>query len=60
MTPVFEIFDPIGSLCYTSSQSDWPLLSAEKNGLSLSHLVPEMFGPKFGLICHQNVLFNSF
>ncbi len=30
MTPVFEIFNPIGSLCYASSQSDWPHLSAEK------------------------------
>ncbi len=34
-------------------------LSAEKIGLSLSHLVPEILGPKVGLIFHQNVLFNS-
>ncbi len=60
MTPVLGISDPIGSLLYTSAQSDWPPLSAEKIGLSLSHLVPEILGPKFGLIFHQNVLFNRF
>ncbi len=60
MTPVFGIFNPIGSLFYTSSRSDWPPFSAEKIGLSLSHLVPEILGPKFGQICHQNVLFNRF
>ncbi len=54
-------FDPIRSIFYTSTQSDWPPLSAEKKiGLSLSHLVPEILGPKFGLIFHQNVLFNRF
>ncbi len=31
MTPVFEIFDPIWSIFYTSTQSDWPPFSAEKN-----------------------------
>ncbi len=31
-----------------------------KIGLSLSHLVPEILGPKFGLFFHQNVLFNRF
>ncbi len=46
MTPVFEIFDPIGSI--------------EKIGLSLSHLVAEILGPKVGVIFHQNVLFNRF
>ncbi len=50
----------IGSLFYTSTQSDGPPLSAEQNGLSLSHLVPEILGPKVGLIFHQNVLFNRF
>ncbi len=29
-------------------------------GLSLSHLVPEILGPKVGLSFHQNVLFNCF
>ncbi len=48
MTPVFEIFDLIGSIFYTSTQSDWPPFSAEKIGLSLSHLVPEILGPKIG------------
>ncbi len=60
MTPVFGMSDPIGSLFYTSAQSDGPPLSAEKIGLSLSHLVPEILGPKFGLIFHQNILFKRF
>ncbi len=52
MSPVFEIFDPIGSLIifYASARSDLPPLSAEKIGLSLSHLVAEICGPKIGLI----------
>ncbi len=37
-----------------------PPLSAEKIGLSLSHLVPEILGPKFGIIFLQNLLFNRF
>ncbi len=57
MSPVFWIFNLIGSLFYTSAQSDWPPISAEKIGLSLSHLVPEKLGPKVGLNIHQNVLF---
>ncbi len=32
----------------------------KKIGLSLSYLVPEIIGPKVGLIVHQNVLFNRF
>ncbi len=59
MTPVFSLFfNPIGYLFYTSTQSDWPPLSAKKIGLSLSHLVPEIQGPKVGLIFQQTVLFN--
>ncbi len=59
--PVFFIdFDPIGSLFYATSQFDQPLLSTDKIGLSISHLVPEILGPKVGLMFHQNVLFNSF
>ncbi len=42
------------------SRSDCPPLSAEENGLALSHIVPEILGPKGGLFFHQNVLFNSF
>ncbi len=60
MTPVFEIVKLIGSLFYTTTPSNWPPLSAEKISLSLSHLVPEILGPKVGLIVHQNVLFNGF
>ncbi len=53
-------FDPNGSLCYASSQSDWPPISAEKIGLSLSYLVSELLRPKVGLIVPQNLFFNSF
>ncbi len=35
-------------------------ISAKRIGLSLSHLVPEILGPKVGLIFHQNVLFHRF
>ncbi len=52
--------DVIGSLFYNTSRSEWPSLSVKKNGLSLSHFVPEIFGPKVGLNFHQNVLYNSF
>ncbi len=60
MTIVLGIFNLLGSLLYTSTQSDFPPLSAEKIGLSLSHLVPEILGLTFGQIFHQNVLFNRF
>ncbi len=36
------------------------LFLQKKNGLSLSHLVPKIHGPKVVLIFYQNVLFNSF
>ncbi len=57
--PFFRFSIRLG-LFYTSTQSDWPPFSSEKNGLSLSHLVPEILGPKVGIIFHQNVLFNRF
>ncbi len=45
-------------LCPTRSY--WPPLSAEKIGLSLSHLVPDIIWPKVGLfftnICHLTLL----
>ncbi len=53
MTPFFfKIFNLIGSLFYTSTQSDWSSISVEKIGLSLdlSQLVPDILGPKVGLI----------
>ncbi len=50
MTPIFEVFNQIGSLFYASSRSDRPLLCAEKIDLSLSHLVPEILVPKVSLI----------
>ncbi len=60
MTPVFGIFNSIGSLFYTPTQSDCPQFLHKKIGFSLSHLVPEIRGPKVDLIFHQNVLFNRF
>ncbi len=48
MTPVFEIFD--------HDLID-PLFLQNKIDLPLSHLVPQILGPKGGLIFHQNVLF---
>ncbi len=45
MTPVFEIFNLIGSLFYGSSRLT--PLSAENFGSSLSHLVLEILGPTF-------------
>ncbi len=60
MPPVLGIVNLIGSLFYTSTQSDRPPLSVEKSPLSLSHLVPEILGSKVSLIFHQNVLFNRF
>ncbi len=30
------------------------------NGMSLSHIVPEILGPKVGLIFHKNVLLTVF
>ncbi len=55
MTPVFVIFDQIGSIFYSLSRSDCPFLSAVKLGLSLSHLVPEIVRVKIGVIFYQNV-----
>ncbi len=60
MPLVLGIFISIGSLFYTSTHSDWPPLSAEKIGLSLSHLVPEILGSKVCLFFHQNVLLFQF
>ncbi len=60
---LLEIFNTIGSLFYASSWSHSnpnPLFLQKTNGLSLSHLVPEIFGPTIGLILNQNVLFNCF
>ncbi len=63
----FRCEDP----CFGNFQSDWDLMLclntiklnpsfSSKIGLSLSHLVPEILGPKVGLMFHQNVLFNRF
>ncbi len=49
MTPVLGIVNLNGTIFYTSAQSDWPTLFAKKFSLSLSYLVPEILGPKFGI-----------
>ncbi len=54
------IFYPSGSLFYATSQSEWHPLFAEKNGLFLSHLVPEILGHKVVQIFLQNILCNCF
>ncbi len=56
----FFFFYPIGSLFYALSRSDWPHISAETISLSLSDLVPEILGHKFGLIFHKILLFILF
>ena len=48
-----EIFDPIGSLFYASTQSDWTPLAEEKSGLSLSQLVLEVIASKVGITFQQ-------
>ncbi len=60
MTPVLGIFSPIGSLFIPQHNPIDPLFLQKKIGLSLSHLVPEILGPKVGLFFHQIVLFNRF
>ncbi len=57
LTPIFEIllFDWV-----TVVWCDWLPRFTDKFGLSLSHLVPEIFGSKVGVIFHQNVLFEFF
>ncbi len=57
--------------CFWDLRSDWDPISCllviwltpsfcKKIGLSLSHFVSEILGPKVGLNFHQNVLFNRF
>ncbi len=61
MTPILGIFNLIGSLFFIPQHNPIdPLFLQKKIGLSLSHLVPEILGPKVSLIYHQNVLFNRF
>ncbi len=60
MTPILGVFNLIGSLYYTLTHSDGPVLYADKIGVSLSHLVPEILGPKVGLIFQQNSDFKHF
>ncbi len=56
MTPIFY---PIGSP-FMPHHDLIDTLFLQNIFLSLSHLVPEILGPKNCLICCHNVLFNSF
>ncbi len=56
MTFIFYIFDPF----MPNHDLIDPFILQKKIGLSLSHLIPDILGPKLGLIFHQNVLFNTF
>ncbi len=58
-TPIFEIFDQIGSIFLHHHDLIDSLFLLKKISLSLSHLLPEILGSKFGLFVHQHV-FNSF
>ncbi len=60
MTPIFLNFQSDWILIFSSTQFDWSPLSAEKNWFVSIPLVPEILGPKVGLVFHQNVLFNKF
>ncbi len=58
--PCFWYFSiPSGPFLWTT-RSYWPPLSAEKIGLSLSHLVPEIIWPKVGLIFHTYLTVDHF
>ncbi len=60
LTPVFDIFQSHWISCLCPTRSYWPPLSAEKNSLSLSHLIPEIIWAKIGLIFHKNLSFDHF
>ncbi len=53
LTPFVTFSNPVGSLFMPNSIPLTPSLCKKKIGLSLSHLVPEIIWPKFGLIFHQ-------
>ncbi len=59
--PFLTFSDPIGSVFYAQLDLiDPPPVTAEKIGLSLSHLVPEIIWPKVGLNFHKNLSFDHF
>ncbi len=60
--PFLTFSDPIaiGSLFLCPTRSYSHPLSAEKIGLPLSHSVPEIIWPKFGLNFHKNLSFDHF
>ncbi len=61
MTPVFfKLSIRLGPYFIPHHNPIDTLFLQKKIDLSLSHLVPEILGPKVGLIFHQNVFFNRF
>ncbi len=58
LTPVFDIFRShwVPFLCPT--QSYWPPISAQKIGLSLSHLVPEIFDLKLVYFSQKSAIWH--
>ncbi len=59
MIPICGILNRIGSLIYIANTIQLTSF-CRKNRLSLLHLVPEILGPKVGLMFHKNVLFKRF
>ncbi len=60
MTPFYRFPIRLGPYFISPHDPIDPLFLQKRIGLSLSHLVPEILGPKVGKIFHQNVLFNRF
>ncbi len=56
---ILTFLNPIQSL-FRLKWSYWPPFYAGTTRLSLSHLVPEIIGPKVGLIFHQILSFDRF
>ncbi len=57
MTPFFKFSIRLGPYFIPQHNPIDPLFLQKKIGFSLSHLVPEILGPKVGLIFHQNLFF---
>ncbi len=60
LTPVFDIFRSHWVPFLSPTRSYCPPLSAEKIGLSLSHLVREIIWSKVGQKFHKNLSFDHF
>ncbi len=61
LPPIFDIFQSHWVPFVCTTRYYWPSLSAEKNCLSLSHLVPELIWPKVGVFYfYPNLSFDTF